>query len=98
MSKTQTMTFSKEGSNWANATAALTELASDMETLEYSVELKNPNNETITLDGQTLIQTSSWTDDTDFESYKNAISDYEDTVDEFLSAAGWTITETIADE
>jgi|TARA_B110000285_G_scaffold201411_1_gene236040 hypothetical protein len=102
MAKTQTITFKKAGTSWANddearaamitAIDATSFSTDDLVTLAQSTNSGTPS--ASSLDGQTYTEVRTFTDD-EYTAYKNDISSLETDVQAALEAAGWEITDTV---
>ena len=98
MAKTQTITFKKSGSSWANKEAAVADIISAIDATSFStddlVTAVKGTPSTSVLEGQTYKEVRTFTDD-EYTAYKSNISSLEDDVQAALEAAGWEITDTV---
>ena len=102
MAKTQTITFKKAGTSWANtedaraamiaAIDATPQLTDDLITAAQNTNSGTPS--TSSLDGQLYTEVRTFTD-AEYTAYKNDISSLETDVTDALAAEGWEITDTV---
>jgi hypothetical protein len=98
MAKTQTISYTKTGSNWANTSNAIDELNTDTATSAHMQAILPVawNSVTENLKEQTYTQVRTWTDE-NYVIYKNQISSFESKVNADLIALGWTIIDSTID-
>ena len=98
MAKTQTISYTKTGSNWANTSNAIDELNIDTAKSTHMQAISSGawNNVTENLKEQTYTQVRTWTDE-NYVIYKNQISSFESKVNADLIALGWTIIDSTTD-
>lgn len=98
MAKTQTISYTKTGSNWANTSDAIDELNTDIATSTHMQAISSvpSNNFEENLKEQTYTQVRTWIDE-NYVIYKNQISSFESKVNADLIALGWTIIDSTTD-
>ena len=98
MAKTQTISYTKTGSNWANTSNAIDELNTDTATSAHMQAILPVARNSVTenLKEQTYTQVRTWTDE-NYVIYKNQISSFESKVNADLIALGWTIIDSTID-
>lgn len=98
MAKTQTISYTKTGSNWANTSNAIDELNTDTATSAHMQAILPVARNSVTenLKEQTYTQVRTWTDE-NYVIYKNQISSFESKVNADLIALGWTIIDSTTD-
>ena len=102
MAKTQTITFKKTGSTWADSDEAMDDMKAAINATPQSTDdfvnntLPNIPCDSVSLDVGTQIYTEvrTWTD-AEYTAYKDGITGIETDVTDALTADGWEITDTV---
>jgi hypothetical protein len=98
MSKIQTLVITKDGSDWNSVDDCLDQLSRAISETNIVNDIYSYRPETVgTLSGQTYTEVYAWDTNDDLVQYKATISNYEASIEEALTSAGWTITETVTD-